>query len=288
MASRVSFTFTWEAETAPGLWGPAPGGNGADFVPSDSEVGKRLRVVATFVDGLGVPGQVTSDPTGAVVGVNDAPSGAPAIDRQDARVGRPLTASPGTLADADGPTPIDPAGVTYQWQRQNLIGPGFSNIPGATGDTYTPTAADLTRTLRVLAGYTDGQGTAESVPSAETLTTRDVAGGRAILVLGQARVPAVTTARAVTTGVTVAINAPTDTRLMRLRVFRGSAPTPTATAFVPLKAGANKVKLRQKVIVRALKRGGVFRIEMTPGVSKTDLGTPTVRRIVVRRAPTGK
>ena len=47
--------------------------------------------------------------------------------------------------------------ISYQWQR------GGVNIAGATGATYTTTQADVGQLLRVVASYTDGQGTAESV-----------------------------------------------------------------------------------------------------------------------------
>jgi hypothetical protein len=55
-----------------------------------------------------------------------------------------------------------------------------------------------------------------------------------------------------------------------------------------VKPGTHKVKLRQASIMRVLKRGGKFRIEMTPGTNKTHLGTATVRRTNVHHAPTGK
>jgi hypothetical protein len=73
-----------------------------------------------------------------------------------------------------------------------------------------------------------------------------------------------------------------------VRVFRGTAKTAAATIFVNVKPGTHKVKLRQAAIMRILKRGGSFRIEMTPGTNRTHLGTATVRRINVHRAPTGK
>ena len=46
--------------------------------------------------------------------------------------GGTLTASPGTWT---GTTPID---YSYQWQRCDENGDNCADIPGATGDTYTP------------------------------------------------------------------------------------------------------------------------------------------------------
>ena len=65
-----------------------------------------------------------------------------------------LTAS-NTLADADGLGVI-----SYQWQRDGV------DIAGATASTYTLLDADVGATITVVASYTDGQGTAESVSSA--------------------------------------------------------------------------------------------------------------------------
>ena len=68
-----------------------------------------------------------------------------------------LTAS-NTLADADGL-----GAISYQWQRD-----GVDRRRGATGTTYTLGDADVGHTIDVVASYTDGHGTAESVASAAT------------------------------------------------------------------------------------------------------------------------
>ena len=65
-----------------------------------------------------------------------------------------LTAA-NTLADEDGLGTI-----SYQWQRDGV------DIGGATASTYTLTQADVGTTITVVASYTDGQGTDESVTSA--------------------------------------------------------------------------------------------------------------------------
>ena len=43
-----------------------------------------------------------------------------------------------------------------------------SNVAGATGSSYTLGDADVGHTIDVVANYTDGHGTAESVTSAAT------------------------------------------------------------------------------------------------------------------------
>ena len=73
-----------------------------------------------------------------------------------------LTAA-NTLADEDGLGPI-----SYQWQRDGV------DISGATGDSYTLTQADVGALITVVASYTDGQGTLESVSSAAVGPVLDV------------------------------------------------------------------------------------------------------------------
>ena len=53
------------------------------------------------------------------------------------------------------------------WARSATSGNAMASISvGATGSTYTLTQADVGTTITVVASYTDGQGTAESVTSA--------------------------------------------------------------------------------------------------------------------------
>ena len=97
----------------------------------------------------------------AVANVNDAPTGTVTISGTASK-GQVLTAS-NTLADADGL-----GAISYQWQRDG------ANISGATGSTYTLGNADVGHTIDVVASYTDGHGTAESVASASTAAVTNV------------------------------------------------------------------------------------------------------------------
>ena len=146
--------------------------------------------------------------------------------------------------------------------------------------------------LRVHVFFVDNAGTLEQLDSAATRDVRPAktkAGGPTVLVLGRATVPGTINAAGIATrGVSVTLTAPKTTTIVRIRVFRGTAKTAAATVFINVKPGTHKVKLRQASIMRVLKRGGKFRIEMTPGTNKTHLGTATVRRTNVHHAPTGK
>ena len=96
-----------------------------------------------------------------VANVNDAPVGAVTIS--GAAVEDDVLTASHTLSDADGLGTI-----SYQWQRNGV------DIDGATGTTYTLTQADVGSSITVVARYTDGQGTAESVTSAPTAAVANV------------------------------------------------------------------------------------------------------------------
>ncbi|MBK8335420.1 MAG: hypothetical protein IPL03_02000 [Sterolibacteriaceae bacterium] len=138
------------------------GASGATYTTTQADVGAALRVIASYTDGQGTPESVASADTSAVSNVNDLPTGSVTIDDTTPTQGQTLTAS-NSLADADGM-----GTVSYQWQR------GGVDIAGATGATYTTTQADVGAALRVVASYTDGQGTPESVASADTSAVSNV------------------------------------------------------------------------------------------------------------------
>jgi hypothetical protein len=70
-----------------------------------------------------------------------------------------LTASSATLADADGLGTLN-----YQWQNSS-DGTAWSDVSLATASTYTLTAGDVGKQVRVHVTYTDGGNTLEAVDS---------------------------------------------------------------------------------------------------------------------------
>lgn len=131
------------------------GATASTYVLTEAEVGETVTVTASYVDGYGAAESVTSTASGAVINVNDAATGAVTISGS-AKDGQTLTAA-NTLADADGL-----GAIAYQWQANG------KNIAGATGSTYVLTAAEIGATITVVASYTDGHGTPESVASTAT------------------------------------------------------------------------------------------------------------------------
>ncbi|MFI8748322.1 peroxidase family protein [Pseudomonas sp. NPDC077186] len=153
-------SYAWQALVA-GEWVQV--GTGQSFTPGDAEVGLPLRVVVSFNDDWGNPESLMSAVTAPVLNVNEAPTGLPQLSNASPSVGQVLIASTAQIADADGLV-----GVTFAYQWQVGSGDSFSNIAGATAQSFTLTAAQAGQQVRVQVSYTDNRGTLESLTSAAT------------------------------------------------------------------------------------------------------------------------
>ena len=91
-------------------------------------------------------------------GVNQAPGGAPTITGT-VQVGETLSADTSSIVDGDGPA--SPS-FSYQWLADEEA------IAGATGATYTLTAAEQGKVIQVRVSYRDGAGNEETLTSAAT------------------------------------------------------------------------------------------------------------------------
>ena len=115
-------------------------------LPQD-QVGKRVRVTASYSDALGNLEVVSSAASAVVSNVNDV--GLARITGTPVQ-GQTLAAS---AVDADG---LANVAVTYRWQQ--LTGNTWSNIANATGPTWTLQAAQVGRQVRLRVSYTDQGG----------------------------------------------------------------------------------------------------------------------------------
>ncbi|WP_193372560.1 FG-GAP repeat domain-containing protein, partial [Planktothrix mougeotii] len=96
-----------------------------------------------------------------VTAVNDAPTGNVSITGT-ATQNQTLTAT-NTLADADGLGTLN-----YQWQESSDNGVTWTDISGATNNTFALSQAQVGKKVKVKVSYTDGQGTVETVNSSPT------------------------------------------------------------------------------------------------------------------------
>ena len=182
--------YTWQrADTVSGTYSDIAGATSQTYALGDADVGKFIRVVASYTDAHGTAESVISTPTAAVANVNDAPAGSVTIAGTAAE-DQVLTAA-NTIADADGLGPI-----SYSWQRADTVSGAYSDIAGATSQTYTLGDADVGKFVRVVASYTDAHDTAESVASTPTAAVANVndAPGGSVTIAGAATEDQVLTA----------------------------------------------------------------------------------------------
>ena len=141
---------------------PIANATSSSLVLTEAQVGKAITVVASYSDGHGTVESVTSAASGLVVNVNDLPTGSLALSGTPTQ-GQTLAVGQGSLADADGL-----GTVTFQWQADG------NSIAAATGSNFVLTEAQVGKLIGVVASYTDGHGTAESVSSAATTAVVNV------------------------------------------------------------------------------------------------------------------
>ncbi|WP_342119829.1 choice-of-anchor L domain-containing protein [Pseudoduganella sp. OTU4001] len=143
-----TFSYQWFAD------GQAiAGASGSTLALAEAQVGQAIAVQVSYTDGLGFAEAVTSAATAAVANLNDAPSGSVSLGGL-AQQGQTLSASH-TLADADGL-----GAVAYQWLADG------NAIANASGASLLLNSALVGKSIQVVASYTDGHGTLESVSSA--------------------------------------------------------------------------------------------------------------------------
>ena len=93
---------------------------------------------------------------------NTEATGAPTINGT-AQVGETLTADVSSINDVDGLTNVS---YSYQWIRND--GTDDADIGGQTGSTYTLTAEDVGKTIKVRVSFTDDADNNETLTSAAT------------------------------------------------------------------------------------------------------------------------
>ena len=125
----------------------------------DSDVGSTIKVRVSFTDDADNQERLTSAATEAVAArPNTSATGRPTIGGT-AQVGEVLTADTTGIADADG---LSNVSYRYQWVA------GGTALGGATGSTYTLTASEQGKTIKVKVSFTDDADNQERLTSRAT------------------------------------------------------------------------------------------------------------------------
>ena len=157
------------------------GATGPSYILRAADAGKAIRVSVSFTDDAGNDETLFSAAT-AAVRQNVPPTGVPTITG-NAEVGETLTADTSGIVDSDG---LDNVSFSYQWIRSDgrtatdYPGAPFTSVPsggnnpdldidGATSATYTVTAADADKTIKLRVDFTDDKGSVETLTSSATV-----------------------------------------------------------------------------------------------------------------------
>ena len=163
-----SFTYQWKRFAADGTTFEANiGTNSRTYTLTSSEEGKKVKVEVSFTDNDGTDeGPLVSS---TFPSLTPSPAtGVPAITVPNTlRVKAVLTANKGTIADTNGL----PKESEFTWQWVRVDGSTDTDIADATNQTYTLTYADVGKTIKVKASFTDNAGDSEGpLTSAATST----------------------------------------------------------------------------------------------------------------------
>ncbi len=133
--------YQWQrCDTADGTYTDIPGATANTYTLQNDDYDYYIKVMATGTGSYS--GTVISHPTASRVGNSAIPITAIGAINGAAKVGHVLTAG--------APSPAG-ASVTYQWQRSDSADGAYTNIAGATSNTYTLTAADYNKYIKVAA-----------------------------------------------------------------------------------------------------------------------------------------
>ena len=157
-----TITYQWQSSLDGNTW--TNQATSTSLSLTESLVDKKIRVLASYIDGLGTKESAASTATAPVINVNDTPTGNVSI-YGTLKQGIILAAT-NTVADLDGLGTI-----TYQWQSSS---DNLNWTTLGTGSTYTLQEAQVGKQIKVNALFTDGHGTSESVPSATSSAVANV------------------------------------------------------------------------------------------------------------------
>jgi Ca2+-binding RTX toxin-like protein len=148
--------FQWQSSSGGTTWTSINKATAATYKLGDADVGKYIRATISYTDKLGTAESVLGESSALVKNINDKPISVPTISGKFIE-GEMLTANVSRIKDSDG------LGLfSYQWQtstdKKTWSDAGIEA-------TYQLSGTSAKQFVRLIANYTDGNGTAESVNS---------------------------------------------------------------------------------------------------------------------------
>ena len=167
----------WQISKAEGEWMNISGATQQSFTPRELHVGKRLRVVITYVDGQGNLESLVSPSSTPVQNVNDKPTGSPILTGAS-REEDALVVDTSTISDEDGIGSYE-----VIWQRSSTK-TEWQAYPDATTEVLRLGQEHVGFSYRAIITYVDSHNTREvliSNPSETVINVDDPVEGEVIL-----------------------------------------------------------------------------------------------------------
>jgi hypothetical protein len=159
--SPTGFAYQWlQCSSLGASCLPIAGAIAQTYVPAAGDVGHTLAVQETATNASGTGSPAASAPTATVVPPAPINTSPPTI-AGSAQQG-------GTLTEAHGSWTNEPTGFAYQWLQCDGSGNNCRAILGASGQTYTPSVADVGHTVRVQETAKNAGGS--SIPASSSAT----------------------------------------------------------------------------------------------------------------------
>ena len=147
------------------------GATGSAYTLTAEDTGNAIKVRVTFTDDAGNRESLTSYPLAVAPPPleqqeeeNSPATGEPYVTGTP-QVGQTLIVEIYDIADEDG---LTGATYSYQWIRHDPVAGTGADIEGETGETYTVTAADEGKAIKVRVTFTDDAGNEETLTSEGT------------------------------------------------------------------------------------------------------------------------
>ncbi|MDQ6849099.1 MAG: hypothetical protein M3070_03775, partial [Actinomycetota bacterium] len=159
--SPTGFSYQWQdCDSAGNACTAIPGATGQSYTLTGSDAGHTIRVQETASNIGGAGGPASSNATAVVLPLAPANTSPPSISGSAVQGQK--------LSEAHGSYINNPTSYAYQWQRCDSAGNGCAAIPGASGQSYTLTGADVGHTIRVRETASNAGGTSDPVTSKQT------------------------------------------------------------------------------------------------------------------------
>ena len=168
-----SVSYQWQiSDDGSSDWTNISGATSQTLTLTAAQVDKYVRVTAAYTDDNSNAESLTSAATDQIVAIPNSIGSISIVGAASA--GQSLSA---VISDADGITGI----ITYQWQVSDDGSSNWSNISGATSQSYAITENEIDKYVRVNATYTDTNDNSEDITSSSTTQISEMTGNKGVI-----------------------------------------------------------------------------------------------------------